>query len=733
MRVGVIQNYNTKRNLQFGNLTKEEKEGFIQTKNAALDVLGHPNKSVFIYSSACLPQTAETNTGTGTLVSKQGEEFLDVVRTFTTANVVQDLPSGEFMPSPARGFYSPYNGSGMALSSHLIEPELLMDESMGKLINADDLAKVVAANDVPNKTTMATFENIVEPESEFETMLRKAHETFKSGQGEKMDALRAEFTQYKAANADWLESHAIFDSLSRKYETPIFKNWPDEIDRNLYDLSLGADEKAARKTAILTEHADEIEFYNFKQFLAERSLAAAKAKANAQGMKFGGDVVYNFSMADIFSNPKAFVYDVYMGPNKFEYPALDFYRIGEQDNPAAKILAQKFRLAAQRYDTLRLDTGWGYITPIMRNSDGSYFEHKELGSQVVDMIENVVKGVKGDKFDKHDLFWEVEADIKDFRAFQDDGQLIAPLKDRTKIYTSSYMSDTWGSSRVFGERFGSPTEFLYGASAQDSTPLVRLAAEEAYAQRKAPQVKELANIFQVEPATLEAPEAFIRAKNAEPLFAKSNFMFFTDFFRLPSLFDKGAEGGIEDFRSKVPAHPEQAYYDAVKKGRAFNLMDALERVFVAKGFDKEHPELFANIQKFKNKLYGTEGAKIPENVVDTAFTGGEVPTVVPTAEVPPAAGAEAGSVANPVANPAPAAGEAVESPKVTVVGDTPDVKPGTVAGAAEEAVEGARAQGEEVVKAAKKNKYLKPALIIAGVLVAACAAFKYLKKEPKAA
>ena len=44
MRVGVIQNYNAGRNVAFGNLTKEEKEGFLQTKKAALDIIGHPDR-----------------------------------------------------------------------------------------------------------------------------------------------------------------------------------------------------------------------------------------------------------------------------------------------------------------------------------------------------------------------------------------------------------------------------------------------------------------------------------------------------------------------------------------------------------------------------------------------------------------------------------------------------------------------------------------------------------------
>lgn len=709
MRVGVIQNYNAGRNVAFGNLTKEEKEGFLQTKKAALDIIGHPDRSVFIYSSACLPQSADTNTGTGTLISKQGQELMDVVKTYTTANIMQDLPSGELIPNPVNNFYCAYEGSGMSLSPHLIEPELLMDESMGKLINADDLKYVVEANDVPGKDVFATFENVVEPGSRFESMLKKAYDKFKTGEGDKIEALRKEFSEYKNANSEWLEPHAIHDALSKKYGTPMFIDWAEEVDRKLYDTDFPQDLRDARKAAVLKDHADEIDFYDFKQFLAEKSLSAARDKAHAQGIKLGGDVAYNFSLSDVFSNPKAFVYDVYMGQPEFKFPALDFYKIGDPNSPSAKILAQKIRLAAQRYDTLRLDMGWGYITPILSNKNGDYYEQKEMGSQVADFIENIIKDVKGDKFDKHDIFYEVEAGEKDFRAFTDDGKLIEPLKDRTKIYTSAYMNDGWGSTRAFNERFHfGPNEYIYGASNQDTTPLSQLAAESAYAERKSAQVKELATILHVEPSSLENADAFIRAKNAEPLLAKNNFMFFTEFFRLPNFFNLGSENGVESFRTKIPANPEQAYFDAVKEGKAYNLMDGLEQVFRAKGFDQQHPDLFAKIVEYKNKLYGTNGqtASSPAEA-----SKGAAETAVSTVAEPP--------VINPVTTEG--ADEVVNGTKVAA-GD-----------AAEAAAEGAKKPGAELTQSVKKNKYMKPALIIAGVLIAGYSAYKFLSKKPKAA
>ena len=695
MRVGVVNNYRTSA-INFGNLTKEEKEAFVKTKQEALDIIGQPNKSVFIYSSACLPQAADANTGTGTLLTKQGDELLDVVKTFTTANVIQDLPSGELLPKPARNFYSAYEASADGLSTHLIEPEVLMDESFGKIITPEELKTVVDANNGEFRNVLANFENVVEPDSPFENMLKKAYERFTTGEGEKLDALRKEFAEYNTKNADWLEPHGIFDVLSKKYNTQESDKWGEEVDKRLYDPDYSEELRTARKNEILKDSAADIDFYKFKKFMADKCLGMAREKAHEKGFKFGGDVAYQFSLSDIFSNPKAFSYDVYMGPPNMKIPALNFYQISDPNSPAAKMLAQKIRHAANRYDTLRIDMGWGYVTPMLSNSSGSYNEKKEMGSQLLDFIENTVKEVKGDNFSKDDIFYEVEAAAEDFRAFNEDGSLVEPLKDRVKIYSSDYMNEGWGSSKAYAERFHlKPEEYIYGASTQDTTPLRELASSEAYAARKADQVKTLADILKVDASTLQSGDEFVRAKNAEPLLAKNHFMFFTEFFGNLRKFSNPTDNGADNYRSKIPANPEQAYYDAVKEGKAYNLMDGLERVFRAKGLDEKHPELFARIVDFKNKLYDIKP---------------EVKSESPAPAVENSNGAQTSSGAG-VSPETKSAGETIETAAATE----------------------SKSAGESVTQAAKKTRFAKPLLITAGVLVVLFAVYKKFIQKPKAA
>lgn len=704
MRIGSVQNFRPNNSVSFGNLTKEEKESFIKTKQAALDIIGRPDRSVFIYSSACLPQSAENNTGTGTLLSKQGDELLDVVKTFTTTNIMQDLPSGEFLPKPPKDFYSAYGGSSESLSTHLIDPEFLMKES---LITPEELKIVVDANNGEKKAVLANFKNVVEPDSPFENVLKKAYERFVAGEGEEFDNLRKEFTEYNAKNADWLESHGIFDVLSKKYGTPTFDKWTDETDKRLYDPDFSPDLRTARKETILKENAKDIEFYNFKRFMADKCLELAREKTHDKGLLFGGDVPYQFSLADMFGNPKAFSYDVYMGPKIFKFPALNFYQITDPNSPAAKMLARKIRLAAERYDTLRMDLGWGYVTPMLSNSAGTYSEKKQMGSQLLNFIEKTVREVKGYGFDTKDIFYEVEAAAEDFRAFNDDNSVIEPLRDRMKIYSSDYMSEDWGSSRIYREKFHiSPDDFIYGASNQDTTPLHELAASDAYTTRKASQVKELSNILKIEPSVLQNGDEFIRAKNAEPLLAKNHFMFFTEFFGMRGKFNSHDNNGAENFRLKMPANPEQAYYDAVKEGRAFNLMDGLEKAFVAKGFDKKYPDLFTKIVEFKEKLYGIRPSdKTAESAASTSSVIGEKP--------------------------------AIESAPLTTEPSVKDTVGEVIQDVAEEVKTTSQPQtesmpAEEAIKTVKKNKYAKPLIIVAVLLAAGFSVYKFFANKKAA-
>jgi (1->4)-alpha-D-glucan 1-alpha-D-glucosylmutase len=90
------------------------------------------------------------------------------------------------------------------------------------------------------------------------------------------DRARA-FREYVARSGVALTLHALFDSLCARFGGSGWRSWPQPY------RDPGAD--AVR--AFAREHAEEIELYEYLQWLAEEQLAAAQAEARTRGMLLG--------------------------------------------------------------------------------------------------------------------------------------------------------------------------------------------------------------------------------------------------------------------------------------------------------------------------------------------------------------------------------------------------------------------------------------------------------------
>lgn len=95
------------------------------------------------------------------------------------------------------------------------------------------------------------------------------------------DALAQDFRAHRAAAGPALEDHARFDALQAQRAAAgasgHWREWPAEL-------------RDARSPAVLAfarEHATEVDFYAFVQWLADRGLAAAQHAARAAGMAVG--------------------------------------------------------------------------------------------------------------------------------------------------------------------------------------------------------------------------------------------------------------------------------------------------------------------------------------------------------------------------------------------------------------------------------------------------------------
>jgi len=597
-------NKNNSKQLSFGRLlTQNELEEYKSTLKEAKAAVGNDGKSVFIVHDACLPQSADTNTGVGNLSAKKSLQFFDFIKNYLGINSVEILPAGECMPYQKGTFFCAYHSSAFSLSPHQINLELLTMPEYSSLITQDDIKTVVDANTMPKKETLANFENVVNENSSFDEVIKKAFDNFR----QKKDLnLSKEFEEYKLANEDWLKPKVLFKVLKQKNGTGVWRNWIQE-DRELFvDID---DAKQARISQLLADNSEELEYYSFKQFLADKHLAHSKKSLNERGLKLIGDCLIGFSEDEVWANQKAFNLDSSVG---WGLPSLDYETITKEGSAAEKLLKRKVQLFAQRYDSIRFDVSWAYIEPKLSPRDwkngSKHLKRTDFGSVILDRIDDYVREIKGKDFDTKELIHEFDASPEDFRMLEETagGQIWRePMMERTKALGTTYMSSSWGNNQHFLALNRGTSNFLLGAGNHDPQPLrqIAYAVPDIYGDVYKPaQVEYLSSLFKIDKKLLESPTEFIKAKFAEVFTAKNNQYFYIDVFGREERFDAQCNNSAENYRYKIPENFEAAYIREVEQGHALNPMDALEKVFKLKGLNKTKAALYAQIVKFRDIL-----------------------------------------------------------------------------------------------------------------------------------
>ena len=362
-------------------LLQSEEAEFSDVLKKGKEKVGNTGHTVLIMPSASLPQSV--NTGVGNMLDSDGLKFFDFAKQYWGINYVQLLPEG----TPkiySDGRVLPYSGSSFDLGSHIINIEQLTKEKYGHLLSAEDVDLIVAKN----KSLCVNYENVVAKESITEGMLRKAYnELIKADTSSKQEILK-NIEQFSEKNKSWLEPKSLFEALSFKYKTRDICKW-DNVEQNLFneDIVNLSQRKSTIENIKNSDLAKEIHFFEFKQFLAESHLEEAKKELNKKGIKLSGDALAGFSFDEIWANPKAFSRNHSIG---YGLPALNLDSV-----EAEKLLRQKFNKFAQRYDGIRLDMSWAYITQPLIDSSKNTVSRKEYGDKILNIIEDEIIKVKG--------------------------------------------------------------------------------------------------------------------------------------------------------------------------------------------------------------------------------------------------------------------------------------------------------------------------------------------------
>lgn len=623
MRIYPVNQYS---NLSFKRqLTKAEEMEMQKITTQAKQVLGNTGNSVLIVHDACLPQTVSRNVGVANILGEDSSSFFDFAKTYWGVNTVQMLPQGEFMKKGRDGMTCAYAYSALGLNDSLISAEALTQPKWKSILLPKEFDEIVASNNRFDKATMVNYDNINDKNSVFQKNLRKAFSRFMAL--DKNEPLKQEFEQFKTENADWLKPKGLYAILKKQNGGKDYYNWDSELDKTLFESSenFSLDQKNARIMEIIASDPAEAEFLNFRQFLAEKHLQEGRANLHEKGMRLFGDIPINFSDDEKWANPLAFRKDYYIGSNDWKASCLDYHSLNNDASAASHLVKRKFALAARRYDGIRVDAGWMYINPRMVNRNTRLVERLELGDTVLNMLEKEVAKVKGAEFNPEDISYELKAGVEEFSMFKD-GKLRPEVAKRVAILESEYLNDGWGFNEYYRNVAGfKPEGYIFGVGDHTSQPLSQIAlglpdgvesfksGSSAKVIRRDEHARVLSGVFGDSVETLSHPANFVRAKFADIMGAKHNFVFYMDSLGRTSRFDAQGLNDSDNYKFKIAENYQKKYHKNLQQGLGLNLPDALAKAFEKAGLREKHADLYQKLQEYAQILKEKDVAQVVDS------------------------------------------------------------------------------------------------------------------------
>lgn len=622
--VSPAQNISFKRRL-----TSSEEKEMAQVNAKAKQLLGNTGNSVLIVHDACLPQSAERNTGVANILNSESGGFFDFAKTYFGINTIEVLPQGEFGRKHKNGLVCAYGYSALGLNDSVIDAEALTGEQWRYILMPKEFKEIVDANTVIDRAQMVNYENINRRNSAFDINIRRAYGRFRTLDSN--DPLKIEFNKFKLENEEWLTPKTVYHLIKNKKENRghDWARWHSRLDQQLY-LSTSEYSQAERQNRIntlLSENPKEADFYRFKQFVAEKHLQEGREILHKKGLKLFGDMPVNFSKDEIWANPDAFLHDHYIGANDWRGPCLNYPALRDENSAASRLLKLKARLSARRYDGTRIDVAWMYVNPKMIEAATGKVERLDLDDTALRLIEHEFESVQGGSYSPQNIIHEFKASSDDFAMFRN-GALRPEVAERVAIVESEHLDNNWGSLDAFKKLGMNKDYIIYGVGDHTAQPLrpMALGLEDSVARSQSgyrtirinSQAGVLAELYHDTVENLMKPAEFIRTKFADIMGAKHNFMFYMDPLGRMSRFDSQGLNHMENYRYKIWSDYKDSYHNAVQKGLALNLPDALARAFEKAGLAKEHPELYKKLCKFAKILKEPDKKDVVDNLQNTS-------------------------------------------------------------------------------------------------------------------
>lgn len=638
MRVSNIS-YGVGRSPNFGYAlsTKQEKEfkKFQEEDKRNQGYTGGINLVKYYIPS--LPSNEKEDTGIGKVNSKEAQRAYEIANVYYNANAVKFMPLGQLTDRQVyndKHYAGAYNRSAFAAGEDMINLFDLTSENWGNILPKKEADKFVHKNKDFMNSIKTFLKSFVGDFINFETTLnwqnqenypvneplKIAFDNFKDSKykSDKLDNLRKEFEEFKN------QKHPVdYDDIyTRLALFPYMKDWEAKVhffegfDSNP-DIRA---QKMPEYNRLKEEYKDEIEFFKFKQFVAHKTLADAKATINEKGMDTVGDCIIGFSWPEKQMFPDAFVEGAEVG---WGLPAINFYDlINKNDSAAHKMLKAKVSHYLTSYDRVRFDVGWQYMNPCLIYASEHRCEHLDAGNKITSFIERTAREVRGNDFDQKKLMYECDASYDDFPIQREDTKRkIKNLQGLVILTTVKERNDDknigWGNAAYIRENLGlRDDDFILGTNNHDELGVINCAKDKGISEdhtgalmrvfrlRNEDGAKDGWKLVKDNDNMSEHIKKYSRARFAETSTVKNKFIQFYDLLGREERTDYHAGGDEKnpnnevDYKNRLERNYEENFHRALQDGVGYNAADVIKFRMEHDGGKERNPELYEKAAKY---------------------------------------------------------------------------------------------------------------------------------------
>lgn len=550
-----------------------------------------------------VPSEQGYNTGIGTTFSESMNNFVSFLKTMTGITSVQVQPQGQI----SKGNLSPYSGTNYAYGVHIIDLKKLTTDEYANLLSLSDIETEIDKNgDISENLT--EYEKVLGSENVDgiqEKLLKVAFSNFKEklcNEDNLTVNLNDELQVFIQKNYDWLQKNALFAVLSKYYQTDDINKWND-LDKNLYSPLTSEDCREQRIIELDAEFKDVIDYENFKQFIADKQQKESRKNLNDQGIKLYGDCLIGFSQSEMWANRSCFRENLYYGgpdPNCPEtngiqtwgLPALDYTKLGEcsEDGDISKLgevgkfLYDKYSTFFERYDGIRMDAAWQFVTPFIYQAvNGNYEEFKlpEINFTIFNIMKAAAKDVLGDKFDEQNP----DNIMLELVGMSADKSRAMTINTYPHLYTTAY-AEYDETPKKFLEKGYQNGKFYVGVGCHDNDSLVNTAKDTNKRKLHLAGMKRDYNLktrnlsysaeeYQSQSNEEKAQEDFRTAKFAEIFTSAKQFFTLPDMFGMSERINISGKDSKDNWTIRIPANYEKFYFSQLSNGYGLNLPKVL--------------------------------------------------------------------------------------------------------------------------------------------------------------